>query len=203
MKASCLAAIVLRVPISIPISGVELFRQFIQSNLGSLSSLGLLSNDDKLRFFGFLESPPTLLINGTDATLDGLKEAWKNRILKAPENCKILTFGKLFTVSNPILSKIFWAKTRQMITSWSHVQIKYHPSKILRTEFLEIKLTLYFLVNFWKILFWNFQNLIWSDVKNFVFLFEIRVKLSKISKINNLFRFGTSFNILIIPDILR
>jgi len=91
--ASCLAAIVLRVPISVPISGVELFKQFIQSNLGSLSSLGLLSNDDKLRFFGFLESPPTLLINGTDTTLDGLKEAWKNRILKAPENCKILTFG--------------------------------------------------------------------------------------------------------------
>jgi len=116
LKASCLAAIVLRVPISIPISGVELFRQFIQSNLGSLSSLGLLSNDDKLRFFGFLESPPTLLINGTDTTLDGLKEAWKNRILKAPENCKILTFGKLFTVSNSILTKIF-AKSRQMITS--------------------------------------------------------------------------------------
>ena len=136
MKASCLAAIVLRVPISIPISGVELFRQFIQSNLGSLSSLGLLSNDDKLRFFGFLESPPTLLINGTDTTLDGLKEAWKNRILKAPENCKILTFGKLFTVSNPILSEIF-AISRQLITSWSYVQIKYHPSKILRTEFLE------------------------------------------------------------------
>ena len=163
MKASCLAAIVLRVPISIPISGVELFRQFIQSNLGSLSSLGLLSNDDKLRFFGFLESPPTLLINGTDATLDGLKEAWKNRILKAPENCKILTFGKLFTVSNPILSKIFLSKKspddHQLISCPNQIS----PLKDFKNWIFRIKTNPLFFGELWENLVLEFSksDLIW------------------------------------------
>ena len=86
--------VVLDVPFNVPLSGPELFKQFIQVNLGGLVSNGLLCDIHKLRFFGYLENPSSLLISGTKVSIDRLTSAWMNRILKAPDYCKVLTFGK-------------------------------------------------------------------------------------------------------------
>jgi hypothetical protein len=47
--ASSLAVLVFEVPVSVPLSGIELFKQFVAVNLGTLISQRLLENEDKIR----------------------------------------------------------------------------------------------------------------------------------------------------------
>ncbi|CBY22534.1 unnamed protein product [Oikopleura dioica] len=94
-SASSLAVLVFEVSPSVPLSGIELYKQFISTNLGTLISQRLVENEDKIRYFGTIETPPSLLITGTRPSLFRLAEAWKNRLLKAPEHTKILTYGML------------------------------------------------------------------------------------------------------------
>ncbi|CAG5113095.1 Oidioi.mRNA.OKI2018_I69.chr2.g7238.t1.cds [Oikopleura dioica] len=93
--ASSLAVLVFEVPPSVPLSGIELYKQFVSTNLGTLISQRLVENEDKIRYFGTIETPPSLLITGTRPSLYRLAEAWRNRLLKAPEHTKILTYGML------------------------------------------------------------------------------------------------------------
>jgi len=73
--------------------GHDFFTRFISANLGSLVSQGLLNGDQKIRYFGTIESPPSLIVSGPMESLDRLTEAWKNRLLKAPNQTKLLNYG--------------------------------------------------------------------------------------------------------------
>jgi hypothetical protein len=73
--------------------GADFFTKFISANLGSLVSQGLLNGDHKIRYFGSLQRPPSLIISGPLESLDRLTEAWKNRLLKAPVDTKLLSYG--------------------------------------------------------------------------------------------------------------
>ena len=49
-QASSLAVLVFEVPVSVPLSGIELYKQFVAANLGTLISQRLLENEDKIRY---------------------------------------------------------------------------------------------------------------------------------------------------------
>ena len=50
LQASSLAVLVFEVPVSVPLSGIELYKQFVAANLGTLISQRLLENEDKIRY---------------------------------------------------------------------------------------------------------------------------------------------------------
>lgn len=49
IKASSLAVLVFDVPAAVPFTGIELYKQFVAANLGTLISQRLLENEDKIR----------------------------------------------------------------------------------------------------------------------------------------------------------
>ena len=53
IKASSLAVLVFDVPAAVPFTGIELYKQFVAANLGTLISQRLLENEDKIRFEKF------------------------------------------------------------------------------------------------------------------------------------------------------
>ncbi len=75
------------------IDGWTLFNQFLNENSMSVWNPYLVSCLAQLEFLGFLY-PSSLLIGGTDFSLEILRSAWSRRILKAPQGFQIEFIGK-------------------------------------------------------------------------------------------------------------
>ena len=67
------------------------------------------------RYFGTIETPPSLLITGTRPSLFRLAEAWRNRLLKAPEHTKILTYGEFKTRKSICLIQVSWKFSSKLV----------------------------------------------------------------------------------------
>lgn len=69
--------------------GKSLFRKFVRENISTVWKPQLVKSLSNIKFGGYLQDPPTLLLQGESKQLQQVRDAWLHRLLKAPTGYRI------------------------------------------------------------------------------------------------------------------